>query len=94
MTKFSNNNTQQLTELVLKMVEQNQELTKQIIELIKTGGNNHYNTNDITPTDIMPPDMPIDITPTDIMPNDIRPTDVMPNNALPHIGQFAPQNLP
>ena len=33
------------------MVEQNQELTKQIIELIKTGGNNHYNTNDITPTE-------------------------------------------
>ena len=49
--KKSNNNTQQLTELVLKMVEQNQELTKQIIELIKTGGNNHYNTNDITPTE-------------------------------------------
>jgi len=44
---FANNNTQQLTELVLKMVEQNQELTKQIIELAKTGGNNHHNTNNI-----------------------------------------------
>lgn len=44
---FANNNTQQLTELVLKMVEQNQELTKQIVELTKTGGNNQYNTNNI-----------------------------------------------
>ena len=46
---FSNNNTQQLTELVLKMVEQNQELTKQIVELAKVGGNgNHqHNTNNI-----------------------------------------------
>ena len=44
---FANNNTQQLTELVLKMVEQNQELTKQIVELAKTGGNNHHNTNNI-----------------------------------------------
>lgn len=43
---FANNNTQQLTELVLKMVEQNQELTKQIVELSKTGGNYH-NTNNI-----------------------------------------------
>jgi len=40
---FANNNTQQLTELVLKMVEQNQELTKQIVELAKNGGNNHHN---------------------------------------------------
>jgi hypothetical protein len=46
---FANNNTQQLTELVLKMVEQNQELTKQIVELAKVGGNgNHqHNTNNI-----------------------------------------------
>jgi hypothetical protein len=44
---FANNNTQQLTELVLKMVEQNQELTKQIVALSKTGGNNNNNTNNI-----------------------------------------------
>lgn len=43
---FANNNTQQLTELVLKMVEQNQELTKQIVELSRIGGN-HHNTNNI-----------------------------------------------
>ena len=44
---FANNNTQQLTELVMKMVEHNQELTKQIVELSKNGGNNHHNTNNI-----------------------------------------------
>jgi len=44
---FANNNTQQLTELVLKMVEQNQELTKQIVELAKIGGTNYNNTNNI-----------------------------------------------
>ena len=44
---FANNNTQQLTELVLKMVEQNQELTKQIVELSKTGANIQNNTNNI-----------------------------------------------
>ena len=35
---FANNNSQQLTELVLKMVEQNQDLTKQIVELAKNSG--------------------------------------------------------
>jgi hypothetical protein len=44
---FANNNTQQLTELILKMVEQNQELTKQIVELSKTGANIQNNTNNI-----------------------------------------------
>jgi protein-arginine kinase activator protein McsA len=44
---FANNNTQQLTELVLKMVEQNQELTKQIVELAKNSGNNYNNTNNV-----------------------------------------------
>jgi hypothetical protein len=43
----TNNDTKQLTELVMKMVEQNQELTKQIIELAKNSGNNHHNTNTI-----------------------------------------------
>jgi hypothetical protein len=44
---FDNNNTQQLTELVFKMVEQNQELTKQIVELAKNSGNNYNNTNNV-----------------------------------------------
>jgi hypothetical protein len=44
---FANNNTQQLTDLVLKMVEQNQELTKQIVKLAKNSSINHHNTNNI-----------------------------------------------
>ena len=44
---FANNNTEQLTELILKMVEQNQELTKQIVELAKNSGNNCNNTNTV-----------------------------------------------
>jgi hypothetical protein len=39
------NNTQHLTDLVMKMIEQNQELTKQIIELAKNGGSTHNNNN-------------------------------------------------
>ncbi len=41
---FANNNTQQLTEIVVKMIEQNQELTNKIIELSKNGGNGNNNT--------------------------------------------------
>ena len=41
---FANNNTQQITELMLKMIEQNKELTDKIIELAKNNGNNYNNT--------------------------------------------------
>ncbi len=37
---FANNNTQQITELMLKMIEQNKDLTDKIIELSKNSGNN------------------------------------------------------
>jgi hypothetical protein len=43
---FAQNDTKQLTELVLKVVEQNQELTKQIMELAKTS-HIQNNTNNI-----------------------------------------------
>ena len=41
---IENKDTQQLTELVMKVVEQNQELTKQIIELSKTSNNSISNS--------------------------------------------------
>ena len=41
---FANNNTQQITELMLKMIEQNKDLTDKIIELSKNSGNNSNNT--------------------------------------------------
>lgn len=41
------NNTQHLTDLVMKMIEQNQELTKQIIELAKNGGSTHNNNTNM-----------------------------------------------
>lgn len=41
---IENKDTQQLTELVMKVVEQNQELTKQIIELSKTPSNSISNS--------------------------------------------------
>lgn len=44
---FDNNNTQQLTELILKMVEQNKDLTSKIVELAKNTGNNCNNTNNV-----------------------------------------------
>jgi len=40
---FAQNDTKQLTQLVMKVVEQNQELTKQIVELSKNTGSNHHN---------------------------------------------------
>ena len=41
---FANNNTQQITELMLKMIEQNKDLTDKICELAKNSGNNYNNT--------------------------------------------------
>lgn len=41
---FANNNTQQITELMLKMIEQNKDLTEKIFELAKNNGTN-YNNN-------------------------------------------------
>ena len=43
---FANNNTQQITEIMLKMIEQNKDLTDKIVELAKNNGNN-YNTNNV-----------------------------------------------
>lgn len=40
---FANNNTQQITELMLKMIEQNKDLTDKIVELAKNSGNNYTN---------------------------------------------------
>lgn len=40
---FLQNDPQQLTELVMKVVEHNQELTKQIVELSKNSGSNNNN---------------------------------------------------
>jgi hypothetical protein len=44
---FANNNTQQITELMLKMIEQNKDLTDKICELAKNSGNNYNNTNNV-----------------------------------------------
>ena len=44
---IENKDTQQLTNLVMKVVEQNQELTKQIVELSKTSNNNSINHSTI-----------------------------------------------
>ena len=44
---FANNNTQQITELMLKMIEQNKDLTDKICELAKNSGNNYTNTNNV-----------------------------------------------
>jgi hypothetical protein len=44
---FANNNTQQITELMLKMIEQNKDLTDKIFELAKNSGNNYNNTNNV-----------------------------------------------
>jgi hypothetical protein len=44
---FANNNTQQITELMLKMIEQNKDLTDKIVELAKNSGNNYNNTNNV-----------------------------------------------
>lgn len=44
---FANNNTQQITELMLKMIEQNKDLTDKIFELAKNTGNNYTNTNNV-----------------------------------------------
>lgn len=41
---FANNNTQQITELMLKMIDQNKDLTDKIFELAKSSGNNYSNT--------------------------------------------------
>ena len=41
---FANNNTTQLTELILKMIEQNQDLTNKIVELSKNTNNNYTST--------------------------------------------------
>ena len=40
---FANNNTQQITELMLKMIEQNKDLTDKIFELAKNSGSNYTN---------------------------------------------------
>ena len=42
---IENKDTKQLTELVMKVVEQNQELTKQIVELSKNSNNNSINNS-------------------------------------------------
>lgn len=44
---FANNNTQQITELMLKMIEQNKDLTDKIVELSKNTGNSYNNTNNV-----------------------------------------------
>jgi hypothetical protein len=44
---FANNNTQQITELMLKMIEQNKDLTNKIFELAKNSGTNYNNTNNV-----------------------------------------------
>jgi len=44
---FANNNTQQITEIMLKMIEQNKDLTDKIVELAKNSGNNYNNTNNV-----------------------------------------------
>jgi len=44
---FANNNTQQITEIMLKMIEQNKDLTDKIFELAKNSGNNYNNTNNV-----------------------------------------------
>ena len=43
----SNSDTKQLTDLVMKVVEQNKELTNQIVELSKTSANNSININKV-----------------------------------------------
>lgn len=40
---FANNNPQQITEIMLKMIEQNKDLTDKIIELAKHSGSNYTN---------------------------------------------------
>lgn len=44
---FANNNTQQITELMLKMIEQNKDLTDKIVELAKNSSTNYNNTNNV-----------------------------------------------
>jgi hypothetical protein len=44
---FANNNTQQITELMLKMIEQNKDLTDKIVELAKNNTTNYNNTNNV-----------------------------------------------
>lgn len=44
---FANNNTQQITEIMLKMLEQNKDLTDKIFELAKNSGHNYNNTNNV-----------------------------------------------
>ena len=43
---FANNDTQQITELMLKMIEQNKDLTDKIVKLAKNSVNN-YGTNNV-----------------------------------------------
>jgi hypothetical protein len=45
---IQHNDTKQLTELVMKVVEQNQELTKQIVELSKSSNQTHNSINNST----------------------------------------------
>lgn len=44
---FANNNTQQITELILKMIDQNKDLTDKIVQLAHTSGSNYTNTNNV-----------------------------------------------
>lgn len=44
---FANNNTQQITELMLKMIEQNKDLTDKIVQLAQNTGSNYTNTNNV-----------------------------------------------